>query len=137
MNNTYWEKEAKMQAASAGELRIALAIRLDDIEVSIKENEKMLLETDNRDFTTQAGVLAKVTRLKNERDWIKSVLTGYLWRPSTEIPKKEDLLSSASVTVLVCMDTGDMWKGYYNYFSETWETFPQNVIGTIQKWRYL
>lgn len=137
MNNTYWEKEAKFQAASAGELRMSLAIRLDDIEASIQENEKALMKGEKKDFVTEVGILAKVARLKDERDWLRAALAGYLWRPPTDFPKKEDGLSSTSVTVLVSMDTGEMWKGYYNYFSEKWETLPKDITGAIQKWRYI
>ena len=69
-----WKLEAQKQAAAAGEIRIALAERLEAIRTDIAVSEQMLLCEDNE--IDQVILGWKITQKKCEASWLESILYG-------------------------------------------------------------
>ena len=69
-----WKLEAQKQTAEAGEMRIALAERLEMVRTDIAVSEQMLLCEDKDIDHVILGW--KITQKKCEASWLESILYG-------------------------------------------------------------
>lgn len=71
-HNNYWKREAQSQAAAAGELRILLAYRLEELRTQQTALRKCLaLEDHDLD---RVILQCKVEQLQEHIDWLEGVL---------------------------------------------------------------
>ena len=72
--NLDWEREAKKHAAEAGELKIAIAEKLEEvkrrIQIVAKEAEK------KSDITVAVAVRVELSELKKQQQWLEKILYG-------------------------------------------------------------
>lgn len=69
---TDWEQEAKRQCSAAGELRIQLGERLEEIRTRISAMRQMLHAEDNT--MDQAILTWKISQMEEQAAWLESVL---------------------------------------------------------------
>lgn len=70
----YWKNEARKQAATAGEIRIVLAERLEEVRTDIAVSGQLLLVEDSElDRTILSW---KISQKKSETKWLEQVLYG-------------------------------------------------------------
>lgn len=62
-----WKNEARKQAAAAGEMRIVLAERLEEVRTDIAVSEQLLLVEDNE--LDRAILIWKISQKKSEAEW--------------------------------------------------------------------
>lgn len=74
MTDINWKFEAQKNAESAGNLKMQLAFRLDDIKTRIDTMSEEAKKSEN--FDTQICFMNRISLLKEERAWIERVLYG-------------------------------------------------------------
>ena len=67
-----WKLEAQKQAAEAGEMRIALAVRLEELRTNMNKIEQRREEEDKSVTKYLLGM--KIETLREQAAWIESVL---------------------------------------------------------------
>lgn len=74
MDDTDWKAEAQKQCSAAGELRIRLGERLEEIRTRISAMRQMLCMEDN---TMDQMILTwKISKMEEQAAWLESVLYG-------------------------------------------------------------
>lgn len=71
---TDWEQEAKRQCSAAGELRIQLGERLEEIRTRLSAMRQMLCMKDNT--MDQVILTWKISQMEEQAAWLESVLWG-------------------------------------------------------------
>lgn len=74
MKEIDWKKEAQKNAAEAGELKISLAIRLDEDRLNLNHTVSQLLETEEADIAK--ALILKKSVLENEIYWLEDLIYG-------------------------------------------------------------
>lgn len=69
-----WKQEAQIQAADAGELKIALAAHLDELRLGIQDTCRQLENEDDTEIQVQ--LCMKEMLLRREYDWMAGILAG-------------------------------------------------------------
>lgn len=75
-----WEKEAKMQTAAAGEIKMKLAEHLEDIRNNISSLRQQA-QTETNDMSI-ALIQWKIAQLQKEECWIEGLLFGKAQKPA-------------------------------------------------------
>lgn len=70
----YWQQEARRQAAAAGELKIALAEKLDELTKRIADREETLRGIE--DNLQYVSVEWQIDQLKAVRGWLEGLING-------------------------------------------------------------
>lgn len=70
--NNYWKHEAQTQAASAGELRILLAYRLEELRTQQTALRKCLVSEDSD--LDRVILQWKIAQLQEHIDWLETVM---------------------------------------------------------------
>ena len=72
--NLDWEREAKKHAAEAGELKIAIAEKLEEVRERIRTVTKEV-ERES-DVTVAVAVRVGLSELKRQERWLEKILYG-------------------------------------------------------------
>lgn len=76
----HWKLEAKKQVAAAGEIRIILAERLEEIRTDIAELNQLIIDNDNELYCMITAW--NIKQKKKEAEWLERML--YRKRADTE-----------------------------------------------------
>lgn len=75
--NLDWEREAKKHAAEAGELRIAIAEKLEEVKKRISTvTEEIETIASSSNITAMAAAKTEEYELKRQQQWLEKILYG-------------------------------------------------------------
>ena len=74
MNTVNWKKEAQKNAAAAGEFRIKLCCRLDELKTRYRNLQKEAI--DSNDYNQMYCILNRLSFINEEISWLEGVLNG-------------------------------------------------------------
>lgn len=74
MNEINWKHEAQKQAAAAGELKMAIRARIDEIEKQQADNRTHLLFAETK--IDELILDWKIEQEQKQIEWLKSLLCG-------------------------------------------------------------
>lgn len=74
MNTVNWKKEAQKNAAAAGEFRIKLCCRLDELKTRYRNLQKEAI--DSNDYNQMYCILNRLSFINEEIAWLEGVLNG-------------------------------------------------------------
>ena len=74
MNTVNWKKKAQKNAAAAGEFRIKLCCRLDELKTRYRNLQKEAI--DSNDYNQMYCILNRLSFINEEISWLEGVLNG-------------------------------------------------------------
>lgn len=112
MNEINWKREAQINAAAAGELKIAIRARIDEIEKQQADNRTQLLFAETK---IDELILAwKIEQEQKQIEWLKSLLHI----EKTVFDRKVDSVSQMNferlkLPLIAIYQNPDDYPGYY------------------------
>lgn len=112
-----WQQEAQRQAAAAGELKIALAEKLDELTKRIADREETLRGIE--DNLQYVSVEWQIKQLKAIKDWLEGLIDGKENEPVSNPDKLDDgwipveeRLPEVQQDVLVSLRSLEVYSGF-------------------------